>query len=793
MSNSGGAGGRGGRGGGGGGGAGSVIGRVTIPETVRKTILSIREITGKQHTDEDIYSVLKDCSMDPNETAQKLLYIDTFHEVKSKRDRRKEMSGTQGRGARSGRGNHSANHIYSDTMGRRNAASRRENGVNQMKEKGPSTPLPVVQKINTDSATNETKASAIIPNGSLNLPNGSSHGCGPQLLTDGDVSVAMDGLVVDAKKPGEVPLLPSGTSSPPNQMSESVVQVQQGKSAPSLNHLPPPAISASVSGVYSSASDPVLASSTIRHPGAVGAIKREVDSQLRAAGHNHIQGNKHVLSDVDSETSENEKAASNILHPVSQKEALSKPKSAEEDELSKILHPSSLSTDDHSLAFRSSSGDTHSSQESVTPLTAVVSSEDAQAEDSSPSSPEQTVPNGHVIFPNHFKVPEALKSGLSFGSFDTNSGLGSSNNGNACDINSADAVDLPHRIDETAKEPSLSNQSISSTVQVDHPDQPESSQQTFDKLKSDGNAATTLDSKSDNSTQEMMMLPEGNQNPAFHIAPNYGFGIMPHMHGGHFVQFEKHETQSENPTASSSPSPSLSPTPAQNSIAASPQPLLYRPPFPPNYFPYGHYFNPYFLPPMHQFLTHNGLPQQPATGNPYLTPAAPVPGVKFPLPQFKPGTSTGNSTPIGIQTLYGSFGSSPNGFNPGPAVTSGSAASNEDLSASQLKESQIYTTGPLNDISAWISPPGQDVSSLHLNTLYHLNPHGQHLAFPHAQPGPSPFPGIYPQMQTIAAPSTVNPILHQSQALSATAETVGPASGAYQQPQLAQLNWNSSY
>ncbi|KAJ6892989.1 hypothetical protein NC652_027097 [Populus alba x Populus x berolinensis] len=35
--------------------------------------------------------------MDPDDTAQKLLYLDTFHEVKRKCDWRK---GTQGRGAR---------------------------------------------------------------------------------------------------------------------------------------------------------------------------------------------------------------------------------------------------------------------------------------------------------------------------------------------------------------------------------------------------------------------------------------------------------------------------------------------------------------------------------------------------------------------------------------------------------------------------------------------------------------------------------------------------------------------
>lgn len=55
-----------------GGGEGS---GVSISANAKETIQSIREITGKQHSDEEIYAVLKECSMDPNETAQKLLYL----------------------------------------------------------------------------------------------------------------------------------------------------------------------------------------------------------------------------------------------------------------------------------------------------------------------------------------------------------------------------------------------------------------------------------------------------------------------------------------------------------------------------------------------------------------------------------------------------------------------------------------------------------------------------------------------------------------------------------------------
>ncbi|EEF30185.1 conserved hypothetical protein [Ricinus communis] len=46
--------------------------RASIPSNVRKTIQDIKEITGN-HSEEEIYAMLRDCSMDPNETAQKLL------------------------------------------------------------------------------------------------------------------------------------------------------------------------------------------------------------------------------------------------------------------------------------------------------------------------------------------------------------------------------------------------------------------------------------------------------------------------------------------------------------------------------------------------------------------------------------------------------------------------------------------------------------------------------------------------------------------------------------------------
>lgn len=51
--------------------------RVSIPNNMKKMIQNIKEITGN-HSEDEIYAMLKECSMDPNETAQRLLFQGIF-------------------------------------------------------------------------------------------------------------------------------------------------------------------------------------------------------------------------------------------------------------------------------------------------------------------------------------------------------------------------------------------------------------------------------------------------------------------------------------------------------------------------------------------------------------------------------------------------------------------------------------------------------------------------------------------------------------------------------------------
>ncbi|KAM7524950.1 hypothetical protein LguiA_014852 [Lonicera macranthoides] len=93
------------------GGGGGGIGVQSIPSASRKMVQSLKEIVNC--SDSEIYAVLKECNMDPNEAVSRLLSQDPFHEVKSKREKKKEnkdstesrsrgASSTLNRGARSG-------------------------------------------------------------------------------------------------------------------------------------------------------------------------------------------------------------------------------------------------------------------------------------------------------------------------------------------------------------------------------------------------------------------------------------------------------------------------------------------------------------------------------------------------------------------------------------------------------------------------------------------------------------------------------------------------------------------
>ncbi|KAG5132579.1 hypothetical protein JHK82_023767 [Glycine max] len=80
----------------------------TIPASSRKMVQSLKEIVSN-FPDHEIYATLKDCNMDPNEAVSRLLSQDPFHEVKSKREKKKEIKDpTESRSRGSGTNNTSS-------------------------------------------------------------------------------------------------------------------------------------------------------------------------------------------------------------------------------------------------------------------------------------------------------------------------------------------------------------------------------------------------------------------------------------------------------------------------------------------------------------------------------------------------------------------------------------------------------------------------------------------------------------------------------------------------------------
>ncbi|XP_010644611.1 GBF-interacting protein 1 isoform X3 [Vitis vinifera] len=752
---------------GGGGGGEDTSSRVLIPKDARKMVQDIKEIARK-HSDEDVYAMLQECAMDPNEAVQRLLYLDTFHEVKKKRDRKKESSnnrasesdrrrsGIQGRGAWTGRGNYSSHNFSHDAGFGRNAAQK-ENGVHPRTARGfTHSSLPLSRRAqNNATPPNVPKSSTVSSNGASSVSNGSSNHVLVPGLAAGDVNtIPKDNSVAIINKSGNGPsVLISGVECPP--------------------------------GVYSSASDSVLVPSPSSClPDTMGTIKHEVS---QSAG-------------------------------------------VETNQLPELSESLSLSTHDDSLIIDSSS--THESQSSLqftgpskapdseTEVATMIAEDNSQLiTESNVSVLEEATSNlhisdaRHVIFRNHLQIPEALKNGLVFGSFDSSFSLGSKYaNGPDVEKSPTPAESSQENI-EITKGPSPSNQSVASTAQEeDYPDQPQSPPHAPENLSPPvGSVSSGAVPKHDQSKQEMLLPTGGPHFPVVQPLPNYSFGFMPPMLGSSLVQFEGPDAQAQDNSHSpnivrgnslvlSAPSPTPPATqPAgimQTSIPVSPQSVpVFRPPYPPNYFPYSNYYPPFYVPPaIHQFLSHTGFPQQPPTGNVYVPTAATAAGVKLSHPQYKPGNNTGNSGHIGILPGYGSYSTSQVGYSPSSAVNAGSSTANVDLAASQLKENNIYTNRQQSEGSAvWIPAPGHDISSLQSNSLFNLSTQGQHPTFSPAQAGHGAFTGMYHPTQTMAAPPTVHSLLQQSQSMAGSVDMMGPPGSGYQPPQHAQINWNPNY
>ncbi|CAL2249103.1 unnamed protein product [Prunus armeniaca] len=551
--------------------------RVSIPNSVRKTIQDIKEITGN-HSEEEIYAMLKECNMDPNETAQKLLFQDPFHEVKRKRDKRKEnlnnrepaesrwRPGMQGRGGRGGRVNFSPRY---DAGGGRSTAPGTENGPSQVAEKGGAPSLPTSRETKNKERSLVTSSAPVIVDGPTNVVSGSTNVVHPSHVSAGsgpDISLSLVGDNLGSS----VPPVDANKNTTVKFGNEDLHEQPAPSSGSSLV-LPPPA---STLAVCFSSSDPVLVpSNDSRLPGSVGTIKREVGS------HHPFE----FLNDAI--------AASEIGSSQAPGKVASKTQGVGKSQLADLSHPSSTSTHGSS-GSRPSSNYSSRSQQSVgtqkvgtnkewkpkpvnstvvqgqgtagtavaseVPADSVKAPSQSQSVSSVLDSEEATsklqrkleelhLPQRKtVILPNHIHVPESERTKLSFGSFGATFGVTSGYvSGPETDKSSTPRSETSQVIEEAVEEQLSSNQNALATAnEDDYPDHPQSPTHVPENISSAEGDVSSSATQGQNESKHDTALPSGgHQFSVAHTSPNYSFGFVPPILGSQLAPFENSESQ----------------------------------------------------------------------------------------------------------------------------------------------------------------------------------------------------------------------------------------------------------
>ncbi|KAI3457701.1 hypothetical protein Pfo_014364 [Paulownia fortunei] len=565
--------------------------RVSIPSGVKKTIENIKELTGQNHSEDEIYATLKECSMDPNETAQKLLLLDTFHEVKRKRDRRKEnpnkepaelkwKPGTQARANRVGRGNYSSRYISHDSGGGRNSAAVKENATSHLTEKGTSkAPLATSQ----DMRKNETSSVASAINAVSNGPSGitsQSTNVVHEIHASASGGVSQSNTTASmSKSEGPLPLS-SPIDSIKNPSAPGTKDIQQHQML-ELSNSAASIPSAPASGSHFSSSDTVLLpSQDLPVPSAVGTIGCEVGSQHAPAA--LIDDNPAESKSASAKISTSEVGITNLQQKMptdyqgvgknqhlesiqtasSTVGTVSRP-SSNYNNRSQVIGPQKVGpgkewkpkstnpnigksvTTAGSLEVPTVSVGTHPESQTTT---VVLTSKEATL-GLQRKLEESHISDGQlVIIPNHLHVPEVEKLGFCFGSFDASFGLDMNQNGVPGSDKGPLLSESSEVVEEPVKELQLSNENelvASEDTEIKYPDHPQSPSQGPENFSS-SEVEVSSSSTPDYSESKPEVAPGSHQHPVVHTSSNYSFGFMPPILSGQLATSESSEYQARD-------------------------------------------------------------------------------------------------------------------------------------------------------------------------------------------------------------------------------------------------------
>ncbi|XP_063950211.1 GBF-interacting protein 1-like isoform X4 [Daucus carota subsp. sativus] len=842
---------------------------------VRKTIQSIKEIVGN-HSDAEIYSTLKETNMNPNETAQKLLNQDPFHEVKRKRDKRKECLGqvtanivhtasqpnklsepiNQGTlyNVHSDRDIHRGGSIHnsvnqgilynahSDRNIRRGGANRnslpdakviREFRVvkdNRTCHNPKSEIRPPVQDSPDKSSimtSHEQNQPAERHSSKSSNGNTDSQPRHPREIKSNDkkepsenrrVSVPKDNQPIGTKKANDPE--PNSATSPKN----------------------------SVTGLYSSSSDPVHVPSPDSRPAAnIGAIKREVgavgvrrltDISAKASSTESPSSNQHLGRDGRSsaaisksgqspQTSVNVAAVRSISvsrpsvnnqHVNRQHQSLGHQKASSQS--NKEWKPKSSKTQSAGPGVIGTPAKSASPPENASKSSEV---EATQLQDK--LSRVNISENQNVIIAPHIRLSTTDRYRVTFGSMGTEfepfMKTGSEAIQDAAKPNVIPAASVPIATPESSgNESSKSKQLelLDERVRISGSSSPASasvSEQQLTETK-ETSSPQDLDNYADIGLvreNSPSYTPSELQQHQDHPPSQFPIFSAYDPQTVYDIPYFRSTADETARVQSLQFAPEAMSSHAVNSISSSVamvQPQLAQM-YPqvhvshyPNLMPYRQFISPVYVPPMAMpaaGYSSNPAYPHPSNGSSYLM----MPGgsshlsqngLKYGIQQFKP-------VPTGSQTGFGNF-TSPNGYAiNAPGV--GSATGLEDSSRLKFKDGNLYVPNPQAETSEiWMSP--RDLPSMQSGSYYnmtgqtphatYLPSHNSHAPFnAAAQSSHMQFPGMYhtPQPAGIPSPHHLSPAMGGNVGVGVAAG--GPATqvNAYQQPHLGHMNWTGNF
>ncbi|KAJ4958674.1 hypothetical protein NE237_025785 [Protea cynaroides] len=754
---------------------------------VRKTIQSIKEIVGN-HSDADIYVMLKETNMDPNETAQKLLNQDPFHEVKRKRDKKKENTGYSNAAEPRRHTDHFGQGIKSQTFSDRNI---RRGGY--ARNSGPDAGIYQEFRIVRDNRLNQNTNREVMP-ASLQrtaatneqITQTVSGKSSAVIVTDPKPSGAKN---LDYQKPYQASNETSDLGPRPahvvnsngthrkefsgeavSTISNLVSRVQGSKTHDPKSYSATLASNNSVVGVYSSSTDPVhVPSSESRSSVAVGAIRREIG----------VVG----ISKQPSENSVKQSSGTNssFSSPLLGKDLPTTPDSFQPSAVSHSSAPESvmsgmaasrsfLSNQYHSKPYQQVVGHQKASQSNMEwkPKSSQKSSPGVigtaapishLADYSTELKPETAVlqekllqvnvsDNQHVIIPPHLRVPEADRTQLTFGSF----GAGFDSMGSL-----ASGFQTVESAEGSNGEPSVSVSSSAPTTSSE--DAPGGNQVEFvdDQVRNSGSDSPVSVAASEH------LLPDKKEFSSPPTLENYAdIGLVRNdippfvsverqqqQDNPGLPSFSAYDTQSgydvpffrpamdENVRGQGLPSPhegfsshTVNRIPASTvAMVQQQQPVTQLYPQVhvshfPNYMPYRQFLSPVYVPPV-AVPGYSSNAAYPHPSNGSSYVLMPGGNSHLTAGGLKYGSPQYKPVPAGSSTAYGNY-TNLAGYVPGPV---GSATGLDDSSRIKYKEGNLYVPNPQAETSEiWIQSP-RDLSGLQSAPYYNVPGQSPHAAY----------------------------------------------------------------